>query len=129
MSFNCPKCQSVATLKINQSIELPPDSRSDEIALQLVVCSRESCGFRGVAIYEESRRGALDSEHWDHTGYRVSVEVFEKLGSTIARCPDPSRANCQCDSHQKLGGVSLSGRWQPPDGIDWESAFPLQLAK
>ena len=36
MSFNCPKCKSAGSLTVSYSIELPPDSRSDEIALQLV---------------------------------------------------------------------------------------------
>jgi len=30
-------------------IELPPDSRSDEISLQLVTCAAR--GFRGAAVY------------------------------------------------------------------------------
>ncbi len=125
MSFACPRCQSSSTLTISQSIEFPPDSRSDEIALQLVVCSRDACGFRGVAIYEESRRGALDSDHWDHTGYRLPVGDFEVLQATISRCPDPSNAGCQCKSHQELNRLSTSGRWLPPEGIEWGSAFPI----
>jgi len=129
MSLNCPKCQSVGALKIIQSIELPPDVRSDEISFQLLACSNDSCGFQGVAIYEESRRGALDSDHWDHTGYRVSDEIFEKLKTTFAQCPDPANASCQCESHQELGNVSPAGsvRWQPPEGIEWGSAFPIDI--
>ena len=55
MSFACPECLT-KSLKITAKLELPPDSRSDEITVQVVACSR--CGFAGVAVYEESRRGA-----------------------------------------------------------------------
>ena len=123
MSFNCPECHTKGVLKISHSIELPPDARSDEIALQLVVCSEVSCGFRGAAIYEESRRGALDTDHWDHTGYRISSEVFDALSAVIGQCHDPSNASCQCQTHQVLGRTSSAGRWQPPEGIEWGSAF------
>jgi len=126
MSFNCPKCKTAGTLTISHSIELPPDARSDEIALQLVACSVDECGFRGVAIYEESRRGSLGSDHWDHTGYIVSDEVFEMLRTAIAGCPEPSIASCKCDSYQNLGKGSPAGRWQPPEGIEWVSAFPIE---
>ena len=125
MSFNCPKCKSAGSLTVSYSIELPPDSRSDEIALQLVACSMDDCGFRGVAIYEESRRSALDSEHWDHTGYQVSDNGFQMLRTAITVCLEPSTASCQCASHQQLGKVSPAGRWQPPKGIEWGSAFPM----
>jgi hypothetical protein len=59
MSFVGPECHA-NSLAITQSIELPPDGRSDEISLQIVAC--QACGFAGTAVYEESRRGALDSE-------------------------------------------------------------------
>jgi len=104
---------------------MPPDSRSDEIALQLVVCARDSCGFRGAAIYEESRRGALDVDHWDHTGYRIAEDDFEVLEAVMVQCLEPSNAKCQCATHHKLGEVSPSGRWQPPAGIEWGNEFPI----
>lgn len=113
-------------LNIVQSIELPPDVRSDEISLQLVSCALNTCGFRDIAIYEESRRGALDSDHWDHTGFHVSSGGFEELQVAIAACPEPSNTSCPCDSHKKLGNVSSTGRWQPPEGVKWGSAFPIE---
>ncbi|MBC8503589.1 MAG: hypothetical protein ISR58_18365 [Anaerolineales bacterium] len=127
MSFTCPQCRSSNTLAIKNSIELPPDSRSDEIALQLVACSKGDCGFRGVAIYEESRRGALDSDHWDHTGYQVSNEDFETLKETLSQCPRATLPDCPCESHLELGAQSNSGRWQPPKGVDWGNAFQMVI--
>jgi len=108
MAFVCPDCDAAA-LTVRQSIELPADSRSDEITLQLVRCT--ACGFRGAAVYEESRRGALDDECWDHTGYRLSDDHRRALAEAILACPDPSDAHCDCDSHQRLGQRDETGRW------------------
>ena len=69
MAFLCPACDAAGGLKITRRLELPPDSRSDEITLQIVRCRR--CNFEGLAIYEESRRGALGDEAVDHRGYMV----------------------------------------------------------
>ena len=128
MTFACPQCSALDVLRIINSIELPPDSRSDEITLQLLICAKVSCGFRGVAIYEESRRGSLDSDHWDHTGYPVSSNVFERLKNAISQCPDPSKASCRCSSHQTFAHTSASGRWQPPEGIEWLQSFAMNLS-
>jgi len=68
MEFVCPKCLG-ASMKITSSIELPPDSRSDEITVQTLKCSK--CGFAGLGIYEESRRRRLDSESFHHHGYHM----------------------------------------------------------
>ena len=109
MPFACPECGSPGSLRITSSIELPPDSRSDEIALQLVACAR--CGFRAAAVYEESRRGSLDSEAVDHAGYRVAREALASLAAQIAACPDAGNRGCACESHRILGRTDDSGRW------------------
>jgi len=124
MPFLCPIC-SEKSLRITSKIELPPDSRSDEIALQIVECSR--CGFAGIAIYEESRRGALDSDSFDHTGYRVSVADLEALRKTIKQCPKPKNRRCKCSAHRRLGRKDASGRWSALDDIHREKAFALSL--
>ena len=80
MALQCPDC-TLYTLQTAISIELPPDSRSDEIALQVVRCSQ--CGFSGLAVYEESRRGALDDESVDHRAYRVSAEAVAAVEKAI----------------------------------------------
>lgn len=108
MSFVCPECAR-PELEITLSIELPPDARSDEITLQTVECSR--CGFQGAAVYEESRRGALDSESWHHQGHRLEKEPLRALVEAIRACPDRRNRGCRCASHRGLGRTDASGRW------------------
>ena len=62
MGFVCPRCGKPGTLGITHAIELPAtlSPGSDELALQLLACA--ACGLHAVAVYEESRRGALDRE-------------------------------------------------------------------
>ncbi len=61
--FRCPAGDTLG-LDLGPSLELPPDGRSDEITVQGLRCVH--CDFLGVALYEESRRGA--SESWHHDG-------------------------------------------------------------
>ena len=93
MSFRCPECAAPNSLNIARSIELPPDSRSDEIALQIVECA--GCGFAGIAVYQESRRGGLDDESVDHTGYVIGEDDLKALRRTLARCTDPKNRHCR----------------------------------
>ena len=126
MPFLCPECSAPQrSLNIQSRIELPADSRSDEIALQIVVCSR--CGFSGIAVYEESRRGALDDESFTHVGYRVSDEDVRKLRRMIRQCPEPRNRRCRCAVHRTLGRKDPSGRWNGLAGIPREGEFTLQL--
>jgi hypothetical protein len=124
MPFVCPQC-SAKSLKVTSSIELPPDSRSDEIALQTVECSR--CGFAGIAVYEESRRGALSSESFDHTGYCLSADDLKRVRSSIQRCPQPKTRRCKCSAHRELGSKDALGRWNGLKGVQLESPFSLRL--
>ena len=78
--FKCPTCKE-STLQIIKSLDLGADERSDEVAIQCVKC--ENCEFRGMTIYEESRRGASDSFH--HFGYEISSEQFKKLKTDIEK--------------------------------------------
>ncbi len=127
MPFVCPEC-SMGSLNITQKIELPPDSSWDEIAVQIVRCSR--CKFQGVAVYEESRRGALDSEIWHHVGYRVGKDALKALRKAIRQCPAPSNSRCRCPTHLSLGRTSPeTGRWEGVSGVDWETSFPMQLVR
>jgi hypothetical protein len=127
MSFECPGCSRPDSLEIQASINLPPDSRSDEIAFQVLVCSR--CGFRGLAVYEESRRGAFGAETWDHAGYRVGAPLVERVENLILSCLDPRNELCTCPAHQELGRVDNLGRWQYPGGIEGASSFPMRLSR
>lgn len=125
MPFLCPECSAPKSVRIGLKIELPPDSRSDEIAVQVVECSQ--CGFAGIAVYEESRRGASGSESFDHIGYRVSADDLMALRKTIKRCPEPNNWRCECSAHRTLGRKDASGRWNALKDIRPEGSFTLKL--
>ena len=80
MGLQCPKCLNYS-LKITDKLELPPDSHSDEITLQVIRC--DQCSFEGIAIYEESRRGNLNDYSYNHTGYEVSIKALNQIKSVI----------------------------------------------
>lgn len=120
MTLACPDCGG--SLAIRSRIELPSDSRSDEIAVQILECP--ACNFKGVGVYEESRRGAEDS--WDHTSHRLPAGELEALAGQIARCPNPADARCGCPTHAALGRRDESGRWAGVEGLG--SAAPIRLA-
>jgi hypothetical protein len=124
MPFRCPQCSNPGSLEIGLYIQLPPDSRSDDILIQLVECL--GCGFRGVAVYEESRRGSLESEAWDHTGYEIDAAELDALARAIGGAGAP-RA-CPCPAHQTLGRQDGRGRWLGlPGQLDLGQAFRMDL--
>lgn len=125
MPFKCPSCSSPRSLGIVATIELPPDSHWDEISLQIVHCSK--CDFTGLAIYEESRRGALDSEVVHHTGYHIQDKDLNVLERMIRRCPKPSNRRCDCSTHLELGGKDEYGRWNGLSGIRLGKTFEMVL--
>lgn len=123
MSFICPAC-SGRRLRIASSLELPPDCWWDEITLQVLECPE--CGFRGAAVYEESRRGALDSEAWNHRGLRLAAAPLRTLIDDVAACPEPGNSDCRCTTHQKWGRTDAAGQWA---GLpESEGGFPLTPA-
>lgn len=124
MAFRCPAC-SASSLRITLRLELPPDSRWDEIALQMIAC--DPCGFAGLAVYQESRRGALDSEIVHHDGYRVSAADLARLELEIESCPAPDSASCDCRAHRTLGRCDASGRWDALQTIDRNGSFRVEL--
>ncbi len=125
MPFLCPECSTSKSLRIGVRIELPPDSRSDEIALQIVECSH--CGFAGIAVYEESRRGAMGDESFDHAGFRVSAADVKALRKLIKQCPDPRNKRCKCSVHRRLGRKDASGRWDGLSDIEREGRFNMRF--
>ena len=125
MPFQCPDCSSSGMLRITQSLEIPPDSRSDEITLQIVKCSR--CDFETIAVYEESRRGRFGDESVDHRGYYVSESDLRMLKKKIARCSNPRNGRCKCPVHKQLGSKDKSGRWNGLAGIDVGRRFVMKL--
>jgi hypothetical protein len=127
MAFVCPECATPQGLQIKASIELPPDSRSDEITVQVVECSR--CSFVGIAVYEESRRGGLDRESYSHVGYRAPPQTVKDLRQILNRCPRPRNTNCECYAHSQLGTKDSTGRWSGLSEYSIEGEFELLLLK
>ena len=123
MKFVCPQCRGVS-MKINKSIELPPDSRSDEITVQILKCLK--CGFNGLGIYEESRRGDLDSESVDHRGYYVDDRIIASIEKMIGQCPEPKKSSCRCRIHRTLSCINKFGRWNWLGKIQHKERFKLQ---
>jgi len=123
LPFTCPDCSRPGSLRITLRIELPPDSRSDEITLQVVECS--DCGFAGIAVYEESRRGSLGSETWNHTGYHLPKAELRDLRKMMKSCPDPTNPRCTCAAHQYLSPTDAAGRWNALHSLDTRDAFPI----
>lgn len=125
MLFSCPDCSTAGTLRIINRLELPPDSRSDEITLQVIKCSR--CGFEGIAVYEESRRGTIGNESVDHYGYHVSEAHLQVLKKLIDTCPNPGNFRCSCEVHQQLGKMNENGRWDGLAEFKVDHPFVMQF--
>jgi len=125
MSYLCPQCTNPKSLRIISRLELPPDSRSDEITLQVVECSR--CNFAGIAVYEESRRGALGDDHFDHYGYFVDKSDLMTLKNAINKCPKPGNWRCKCAAHRRFGGKDEIGRWNGLGDIRHDRPFGMQF--
>lgn len=119
-NFYCPEC-SEPSLVVDIVIELPPDSRSDEIDLQLLKC--EHCGLKATGFYEESRRGS--GESIDHYGRRVNRWWYQGLKWWIKRCPHPRNRRCDCAVHKDLGGKDKTGRLRLFKGVDRGDTFAL----
>jgi hypothetical protein len=124
MPFTCPECSRPDYLMVTAMIELPPDEWSDEIEVEIVECS--GCKFRGVAVDEESRRGALDSECTRHVVYRVTEEEFESLRDAIKRCPDPANRGCKCPHHRSVAQALAWG--EELRGANWHHRFRMEPA-
>jgi len=124
MAFVCPDCAE-RSLEIVLSIELPPDGTHDETSFQLVAC--EKCGFHGIAVYGESRRGAWDSECWSHDGYRLGKESLVVLMQTMKQCPDPTNNRCDCAFHLGLGSAHTRGTFDihQVEGVMIEGYFDM----
>ena len=109
--FVCNGCKAAA-LKITKVLELQPEDDHDEQSLQIVAC--DHCAATYVAVYEESRRGALDSEASHHVAWRVPAQTARDVELAIDACPTPRDDRCPCETHRSFnhGGfrAQLSGR-------------------
>jgi hypothetical protein len=123
-NFVCPKCQQ-GSLLIEAVLEISPDAKWDELTLQALHCT--NCRFEGAAIYQESRRGALDSEIWQHTGY--ALEPGSNLLTRLRDCPNPREHRCGCVVHSELGERDDRGYWKRPASLSHSTAFQLDRAE
>jgi hypothetical protein len=110
-------------MNITFALELPPTEIDDEVALQTLKCT--DCGFRGIAVYRESRRGRLDSQSWHHEGYPITDAALEKLYQEFLLCPSPRDRSCGCATHRRLSQQS----WMYPvwPGVDSQARFSMRL--
>lgn len=99
MPFECPGCKT-GSLEITRSLEVPPGPDDDEMSVQLLHCS--GCGFDGLAVYREDRRGGLDSESWTHDGYQINDSALQLLRKAIESCPARASRSCPCAGHARL---------------------------
>src|SRR5687767_4941516 len=99
MALACPACGS-KNYEVVSSLAVPPDESSDEEHLQVACCL--ACRARFGAVYEASRRGALDSESWHHFAISTDAEEARGLENLIAACPDQSNRRCPCTVHHLL---------------------------
>jgi hypothetical protein len=121
-TFLCPGC-SEKTVRIETSIELGSDSRSDECSLQAVRCER--CNLVGAAIYEESRRGAGESTN--HFGYKMDSADYEAFLQQLLECRNRGKAKCSCKAHEKFGLKDEHGTLRPLDLVQHDKAvFPMR---
>jgi hypothetical protein len=123
MSFQCPQCLASSSLEINWSLSLQPDCRSDEICLQVIACTQ--CGFSGLAVYEESQRGPLDTQHWDHTGYRAALSLVQAVEQAVRECKDPMNPDCACAAHRLYNLRDAHLRWVNPAEQAGAPSFPM----
>lgn len=118
-AFICPHCQK-PTLEIRAGADLPPDSRDDEIILQSIHCT--SCQAAGLAIYQESRRGAEDSEHWSHTGHWLAPEIAQNWHEFLESCA------LNPDHQIQLQTWYHSDFQNSPYAFNQQVGFPLESA-
>ena len=104
---HCPGCGK--ELKLVQALTLPGDCRSDDIRFQLSRCP--GCGQPAAGAYEESRRGALDSECWEHYAWPVTESMWRRCTQLLLLCPEPEREDCGCCAHLQLSRYDANGRW------------------
>ena len=93
--------------------------------LQIVKCDR--CRFGAIAVYQESRRGALDDESIDHRGYYVSKTDLKIVKDKISQCPRPRDNRCLCLAHRQLGSRDENGRWDGLANIELGQHFVLNI--
>jgi len=105
--FLCPQCGAYG-LEIVKAMDLLPDNRSDDVILQIVECN--SCSFKGLSLYEESRRGGMDSESWDHTGFCTTDTAVAEVAIFFSQCSALRDKRCGCEAHKKVVAATSRGK-------------------
>ena len=116
MMPTCPQCTQ-SELEPSTSLELYPEA-FDEITLIPLNCPKGD--FYAVRIYEESRRGRLDSESVNVNNYSLSQKNFAELQQTISQCPDPKNIHCKCESHLELNRKYKNQEFQKNPQVELE---------
>jgi hypothetical protein len=106
-------------------MELMPGGDDDEVTLQTIAC--DACGFKGIAVYRESRHGALGQKLWHHHGHAISEKFLEAIQLALLKCPDPGNRCCRCETHAAFGGRNWTDLAQ--NGIDAHKKFPMEKAE
>lgn len=125
MSFQCPRCADLQSLEIETSLQLFKGRCDNEITLQIVECQR--CQFSGAAVYEEGRRGAVDTRAWKHVGYYLDEAVLAQLKTLILACPDRLDPTCPCPAHLQLGSCDGHGEWLGLEQFNPGGRFTMRL--
>lgn len=107
MSLICPECER-PYLKVTKSVDIAPDDKWDEIAVQTIKCS--SCGFEGIAVYRESRRGPMGQELVHHIGYKADKGTIAKV-------------------KKDLQSKRVKAPEKYTEGIDWKSQFGIRFVR
>lgn len=117
--FWCPKTNGY-TLEIVHSVSVTPTNplSSDEL-IQTVQCSES--GFRGIALYAESRAGALEDDAPNHDAFAVDDESYAAANELLEKIE-------QGDERAKITLQTLyETRFADgPIRIKWNSIFPMK---
>lgn len=124
MSLICPRCDA-HSLEIIRALELSSDASSDEITVQQIACA--GCGLHGAAVYQESRRGRLDAESWDHSGFILEDADYRRLDGLMRACPNPASRDCTCGAYTYFNQLDPAGHWRGLAGFQVSTPFPMVL--
>lgn len=124
MSLICPRCDA-HSLEIIRALELSSDASSDEITVYQIACARH--GLHGAAVYLESRRGRLDAESWDHSGFILEDGDYWRLDGLTQACPNSASQCCNGGAHTYFNQLDPAGHWRGLAGFQVSTPFPMVL--
>lgn len=119
--YPCPGCGRSSGLVVTGGLTLAGDGSWPAGDLQLVACG--GCPLRGVVV--PPGWPAVQRLDDGLRGYLMTPTAREALRSLIALCPAPSRADCRCPAHQRLGQRAADGRWCGLEGFSVVGRFSV----